>query len=167
MNRYFVVIVLIVIPNLFLTSYIESANKGKETKVEETIVIENFDWLLGEWKRKNEDAGKETFEVWTKINNSEYYGVGFTLQNNDTLSQEKIRLVESNGKWNLEVQSPNDSIPTKFIMTSNGHQEFICENKLLDFPKMIKYWKKGNEINAIVSGDNMEILFEFERIRKE
>ncbi|MCK5776191.1 MAG: hypothetical protein KAH25_08445, partial [Bacteroidales bacterium] len=53
--------------------------------------------------------------------------------------------------------------PITFKMTSYTDQEFICENKELDFPKSIKYWKEGKKIKAIVSGDDMEIAFEFER----
>ena len=107
---------------------------------------------------------KETFEVWTKISSSEYTGIGFTMQDSDTLKQEKIRLVKSGEKWDLEVQSPGDPIPIIFNITSYSDKEFICENKVLDFPKLIKYWKNGNKINALVSGDDMEIPFEFERV---
>jgi len=86
------------------------------------------------------------------------------MQNKDTLKQEKIRLVKSGGKWDLEVQPQDEPQPIIFNMTSYSDQEFICENKTLDFPKLIKYWKDGNKINALVEGDNMEIPFEFERI---
>ena len=164
MKRYLRIIVLITIPTLFFSSCVENNNKGTKIKVEEKISNENFDWLLGNWKRNNEEDGKETFEVWTKISSSEYYGIGFTMQNNDTLKQEKIRLVKSGGKWDLEVQPQDEPNPIIFNMTSYSDQEFICENKTLDFPKLIKYWKNGNKINALVSGDDMEIPFEFERM---
>jgi hypothetical protein len=34
----------------------------------------------------------------------------------------------------------------------------------LDFPKLIKYWKNGNKINALVAGDSLKLSFEFKRI---
>ena len=164
MKRYLKIIFLITIPTLFFSSCVENNNKGTKTKVEEKISTENFDWLLGNWKRNNEEDGKETFEVWSKISSSEYYGIGFTMQNNDTLNQEKIRLIKSDQNWALEVHPQGEPSPIIFNMTSFSDQEFICENKALDFPKLIKYWTDGNKIKAIVSGDNMEIPFEFERV---
>ena len=38
--------------------------KNEKTDVKPTTLIEkseNFDWLLGKWKRLNEEEGKETF----------------------------------------------------------------------------------------------------------
>ena len=163
MKRYLIFIVLITVPSFFLNSCVENKNKGTKIKVEEKLSHENFDWLLGNWKRNNEKDGKETYEVWTKISHAEYYGIGFTIQNNDTLNQEKIRLVKSGEKWVLEVQLQNEAIPILFNMTSYNDQEFICENQTHDFPKLIKYWKNGSKINALVSGSDMEIPFEFER----
>ena len=163
MKKYLGIIALLIISSLFLGSCAENTNKETKTKVEENKSTENFDWLLGDWKRNNEEAGKATFEVWTKISSYEYYGIGFTMQNNDTLKQEKIRLIKSGGEWDLKVQPQDELSPITFKMTSYTDQEFICENKELDFPKSIKYWKEGKKIKAIVSGDDMEIAFEFER----
>jgi hypothetical protein len=165
MKKHLLTIVLIAIPILFFTTCVENNNKETKRNVEkEKISNENFDWLLGNWKRNNEEYGKETFEIWTKKNHSTYYGIGFTMHKKDTLNQEKIRLIKTDGKWILKVQTQDDPNPTIFNMTSYGDQEFICENKTLDFPKLIKYWKNENKINAIVSGDDLEIRFEFEKI---
>jgi len=163
MKTYLLTIITITISLIFFSCDAENNNKESQTKVEENILNENFDWLLGNWKRNNDEEGKDTYEVWTKVNNSEYHGIGYTMQESDTISQEQIRLVNTGGKWNLEVQAPEDPNPIIFNMTSYNEQEFICENKALDFPKLIKYWKNGSKINALVSGDDLEISFEFER----
>lgn len=124
----------------------------------------NFDWLLGKWQRINEEQGKTTFENWEKTNNSEYNGIGFTIQNNDTISQEKMKIVETNGEWNLLVKTLEEKefIPFKISEIQEG--KFECKNDTLDFPKLIKYWKNGEKLNALVSGDSLELLFEFKRI---
>ena len=158
------IILLITVAFLTFSSCTEESKKETEVKIEEKALNENFDWLLGHWKRNNEEEGKETFEVWKKINSFEYFGIGFTMQNSDTLNQEKIKLIKSGKKWTLEVQPRGAPAPVTFKMTSYNEQEFICENKEHDFPTLIKYWKNGNKINALVSGDDMEIFFEFERI---
>lgn len=150
---------------LFLSSC--TSNNNEESKTQNNEIsksTENFDWLLGNWKRNNEKENRETFEIWKKKNNSEYYGIGFTLQNNDTIKQEKIKLTKLNNNWILEVKVPEEIESITFNLTSIGNKEFICENKEIDFPKKIKYWKNGTKINALVSGDEMEIPFEFERI---
>ena len=150
---------------LFLSSC--TSNNSEESKTQNNEIsksTESFDWLLGNWKRNNEKENRETFEIWKKKNNSEYYGIGFTLQNNDTIKQEKIKLTKLNNNWILEVKVPEETEFITFNLTSIGNKEFICENKEIDFPKKIKYWKNGAKINALVSGDEMEIPFEFERI---
>ncbi len=154
---------LIIITILSFSSCTEKSKKTAEIKTEEKVLTENFDWLLGSWKRNNEKEGKETFEIWEKNNSSEYSGIGFTIQNSDTIKQEKMELIKVDKKWILKVQPQDEPKPITFNMKSYNDQEFVCENKELDFPKLIKYWKNGNKINALVSGDDMKISFEFER----
>lgn len=125
----------------------------------------NFDWLLGDWIRTNEELGKETYESWEKKSNTEYHGLGFSMQNGDTLMQEGIRLIKSNTDWNIEVRLQNNTQAVIFKVSSFNEQEFICENLDNDFPKKIKYWKNGNKLNASISGGDMEIPFEFDRIK--
>ncbi len=159
---------LILLMAIVILSFNSCTEEGeKETKAmdEKEMITENFDWLLGNWKRTGEEAGKETFENWQKTSDTEYIGLGFTMQNKDTLKQEKIRLIKLENNWTLEVQPQDEPSPVIFNMTSFNDQEFICENKALDFPKLIKYWKSENKLNALVSGDDMEISFEFERIK--
>lgn len=139
--------------------------RSDEKFVEIVKVSENFDWLLGKWIRLNEEEGMETFENWEKISDTEYSGIGFTMQNGDTLKQERIKLIKSNSSWNLEVKVPEESESIIFNMTSYDMEEFTCENEVIDFPNKIKYWKNGDKINASVSGGEMEIPFEFERLK--
>jgi len=137
----------------------ENSNNGSEIISKE----ENFDWLLGEWKRNNEEASKETFEIWEKVSSSEYSGIGFTMQNGDTIKQEKIRLIKKHNEWDLIVKVPEESQSIIFNMAEVNSDEFTCKNDSLDFPKLIKYWKNGEKLNALVSGTDFEIQFEFER----
>jgi len=125
---------------------------------------ENFDWLLGNWKRLDEESGKETFEFWEKKNELTYKGLGFTLQNGDTIKQEKMKLIMRKGQWFLEVQ-PNDE-PKDFIfpMYTFTETEFICKNPNIGFPQLIKYHFLKEKLYAIVSGEGLDIIFEFEKI---
>ncbi len=144
-----------------------SQTKKEKAEIKSTTTIEkpeNFDWLLGKWERLNEEEGKETFENWSKIKETEYSGLGFTMQNGDTIKQEKILLTKVNGKWNLHVKVPEESESITFNGINHDENEFTCENNEIKFPNRIKYWRNGNRINAIVSGGEIEILFEFEKL---
>ena len=136
-------------------------SENTETKTKKS---ENFDWLLGQWQRTNDEKGKTTFENWEKINDSEYSGIGFTIQNNDTISQETMRILETDGKWDLFVKTPEEKEFIKFEMSEIKEGKFEFKNDTLDFPKLIKYWKKGDKINALVSGDSLKLSYEFKRI---
>jgi hypothetical protein len=151
---------------VILTAFtLTMCNTKQNDQKSTTQPTENFDWLLGNWKRTNEEKGKETFENWKKANDNEYKGIGFTLQNRDTLSQEQMKLIQTNGKWNLLVKTPDEKDFIKFEMTEIADDKFECKNDTLDFPKLIKYWKNGDKMNAIVSGDSLKLSFEFKRIK--
>lgn len=135
----------------------ESADLGTESQ--------KFEWLLGNWKRNNEEKGKETFENWRKIDETEYSGIGFTMQNGDTIKQEKMRIVKSGEKWILIVKTPEEAESVKFNMVDMNEDNFVCTNDSIEFPKRIEYTKNGEKINALVSGREVKIPFEFERVR--
>ncbi|WP_051263682.1 hypothetical protein [Tenacibaculum ovolyticum] len=152
----------------------EKTKKAKTTKTATKPIetVDNFDWLLGKWKRTNEVVGKETFENWKKISKTEYIGFSYTTQNTDTIYQEKFKLIKSNDNWDFEIQLKGELTPSSFKMTSSNSKEFICQNNLknypnkkLDSPNKIKYWKKGDEIYATISGKKINIQLDFEKIK--
>ena len=161
--------ILIILVGILLISCCQN-KKENTTKNKKAVAnietTENFDWLVGKWKRNNEEAGKETFENWLKVSAYEYIGLGFTMQQGDTIKQEAIKLIKSNNSWNLEVKVPEESEVVIFNMTNFNTSEFTCENNEIDFPNKIKYWKNGDKINALVSAGEMEIQFEFEKIKQ-
>lgn len=123
--------------------------------------IESFDWMLGEWERANEQEGKETFESWEKISETEYAGFGFTKQSSDTIWQENITLIKRDTVWHFEVTGYEEDKPTVFRITNIEESGFISENPDNEFPKIISYSRDGNKLQAVISGEGMEIPFEF------
>ncbi len=126
---------------------------------------ESFDWLVGDWQRTNEEEDLTTFEYWKKISDTEYEGLGIRLQLADTLFQENIMLVKYDKTWNLSVMTKEDSIPTTFKVTKTDSASFTCENPDNEFPNKIRYFKEGDLLKAIISNEEMEIPFQFERIK--
>lgn len=157
---------------LICTTVILSCNQNPKTNQAESSGAksenpsrENFEWLTGNWKRINEKEGKETFENWNKISSTEYSGIGFTLQKGDTISQEKMDLMEKEGKWKLYVKAKGEKTPIAFTMSEFKANEFICVNDSIDFPKKIHYLSEGGKLKAKISNDTMEIPFEFEKMQ--
>ena len=87
------------------------------------------------------------------------------MQNGDTIKQEKIKIIYHNDRWDLIVKVPEETEAITFNISDVKANEFTSKNDSLDFPKQIKYWKKGENIYALVAGDEMEINFEFEQLK--
>lgn len=146
-----------------------SCNKGKKTIIKpvEVNTTQNFNWLLGKWQRVNEKEGKQTFENWDKKSKKEYIGLGYTVQGRDTISSETMQIVRSNEAWylNVSVIGKGDDLSTvTFKMIKNNANSFTFENKENDFPNIIYYEKENDTLNALISGGEMEIPFEFVRL---
>ena len=126
--------------------------------------MEGFDWLLGKWKRTNEKQGMETYENWEKTNDSLYEGIGFTMMHGDTVKEERIRIAKKNESWGLMVKVPEEKEWVPFELSTMSDSTFSFKNETIDFPKLITYRKAGERTLAEVSGDGMEIDFEFVRM---
>lgn len=122
---------------------------------------ENLDWLLGYWKRTNDKVGHSTFESWKKTSASQYDGIGYTLAQGDTLSKEYMRLVQTDGLWNLAVRTSDHADIVEFKMTELKEGSFVCTNETHDFPTHIAYKIEDGTLKAVVSNQEMAIDFEF------
>lgn len=144
-----------------LATLVVACNSTPSAK--QLVQSENLDWLLGKWKRLNDEKGNQTFENWTKVSPREYAGIGFTLQNGDTISQEQMTFRESDGTWKLLVKTPEEKTPVEFKMSELSKNKFVCMNDSIDFPTKIRYWKEGERLKASISNKSMEIPFDFEK----
>ncbi len=122
---------------------------------------ENFDYLLGDWKRINDKKDHKTYESWIKLNDDEYQGHGYTIFQSDTVFKEDIRIIKKKSEFYFEVRGVNDST-TFFLITEISEHGFICRNEENDFPKKIEYQRKKDTLQAIISDDNTSIQFTFE-----
>ncbi len=161
MNKIFFFIII---------SILCSCNKNATAKHNPVVSQEkkqNFDWILGNWQRNNEKPDRQTYEFWNKKTGTEYIGIGFTLKENDTIWKEDIRLLKSDTHWSFEVIGEGELKPTIFKLSKIEKEGFICENQQNEFPKKIEYYKKSTKLKAIVSGEDMKIPFEFDRIKQD
>ncbi|HIP47553.1 MAG TPA: hypothetical protein EYG92_01100 [Lutibacter sp.] len=154
----------ILIISLFLFNNCADSKTKKDHIIKTEVTPNNFDWLLGNWYRVGEKEGTETFEIWKKKNDIEYNGIGYSIQNKDTVSKEVIKIIKTGNQWDLVVRTKEDVKPIIFQVTKIEKEAFTCKNEANEFPKKIKYWKDQKKIMASVSNDDMEILFEFKKI---
>ncbi len=122
----------------------------------------NLDWIVGAWKRTNDEAGKQTFETWAKKPDGTYAGSAYTLVGKDTAFQEIMELKPEAGIWRLSVSGVNET-PTVFVFTDHRPLRFVCENPDNEFPQKISYSRHADKLSAIITGGRMKITFLFEK----
>lgn len=116
---------------------------------------QNIDWLQGKWLRINDKPNQQTFEFWAKNR-----GLGFTMQESDTVFKEKLEILNRHGRLYLEVEGANERT-TLFKFTSKTDSSFICKNKDNEFPKKIYYLLQNDTLKAAVSNEDITIDFVF------
>lgn len=136
-----------------------NSNKNENDTKSEATAKKNFDFLIGQWDRTNEEKGKSTFEAWKKENDSTYVGNSFTLKGKDTIWGEDIKLSPVNGIWYMQVSMPNKKEVTMFKLIKDDKLSFICENQQNEFPKTISYQKSDQGLNAEISDGKTTIPY--------
>lgn len=140
---------------LIATFFLQCSPKEEKEKANA-----EFDYLLGSWKKINNQPEKSTFELWEKDESNNYFGFGYTLHYGDTVFKEEMLIIKMKKEWLFEVSGVNDGI-TPFYITSFNTHSFSCEN---EFPKRIEYNLINNSLIATISDDSTHIDFTFERI---
>lgn len=123
----------------------------------------DFDYLIGNWERTNEQEGKKTYEAWQRPDTYVYKGTGYTLQEKDTIWKEQMQLIKRDTTWVLEIQSAQEPMVSFTILTKTA-STFLAHNPTHDFPTHIQYRYFDDTITAIVSSEEMEIPFIFWRV---
>ena len=119
------------------------------------------DWLQGKWIRTNNEEHKTTYEFW----DADFNGLGFTLQDRDTVFVEKMNILSNEGKMYLQVIGMGE-IPTLFTFTKQNENSFVAENKQNQFPKKIKYFVEKDTLKAVISNDDFSVDFKFSKLKK-
>ena len=120
------------------------------------IKFEKPTWLLGKWIRTNNDSIKTTYEFWDQ----NFSGLGFTLQNKDTVFIEKMNIISNKGLLYLSVIGIGET-PTYFAFTEQTTTSFTVENDRNEFPKKIKYYKDNDTLKAVISNKDFSVDFNF------
>lgn len=134
---------------LFAVCFLFLISCGKEE-------LKKPDFLLGSWVRTNDKPNQKTFENW----NTDFTGIGFTMQQSDTIFKEILSIIKKNDTLYLQVTGVNEK-PTLFKFTSQTATSFVCENPKNEFPKKIKYFIESDTLKASVSNADFSVDFSF------
>lgn len=123
----------------------------------------DMDWLVGNWHRVNQTEGEIYLEEWKKISATEYVGQSFVVKHADTIGQEMMSLLFSDGSWSLFVRMPAEAESTEFRASEIDEEDVTFENQEVDFPNKIRYFLKDKRLKAVISNEEMEVPFIFEK----
>lgn len=127
----------------------------------------SLSWLEGKWIRLNmKRPGRTATEQWKKVSDHEFIGMGITLQGNDTIFVEKLKIMVDGNEIHYVADIPENPEPVHFTFTiiSSGH--FTCENPEHDYPKKISYLLEGGTLKAQTSGDGKMQEFLFKKVKE-
>lgn len=110
-----------------------------DNKATELNQLEKSHWLIGKWENKTIEG--ESAEIWRKENDSTYTAISYFVAENDTISNEKIRLEQRAGQlyYIPLVSGQNKNQPVRFTLTTLSDKQMIFENPEHDFPQKITY----------------------------
>jgi len=122
----------------------------------------------GTWKMISDKI--EYYEEWRLINGSELIGIGFSIEEGDTVLSEELYVKKFADKWAYIALPVNQTI-TLFALSEYSDNKFIFENKEHDYPQKIIYeFTADGKLNAategIIEGELMRRDFNFIRIEK-
>lgn len=108
--------------------------------------------LEGLWEMKNDD-GSIFYELWEINPDSTLKGKDFIVKpNKDTILTENFEIIEKNDSvyYVATVMEQNGSKTVYFKLISFNPMVFVFENKKHDFPQMITYSRKTDDLYAVI-----------------
>ncbi len=126
--------------------------------------IDQVNWILGTWVNPNNNESRQAFEIWKKVSDTKFEGIGYTLKNGDTTFVERLEILEKDGDLFYIADVADNKAPVFFKFTTITDTLFICENPIHDFPKEIAYRRDGNNLYAHISDGRRKVDFSFKRL---
>ncbi len=136
----------------------------------QTSNIKKAEWLIGTWENKTQRGS--IFETWYKINDNEFSGMSYIIQEKDTVIFENIRLIQEEGGlfYIPIVKNQNDGLPVRFASKTISETQLVFENQQHDFPQIISYTRITAdslmaEISGIKNGEERKQTFPMKRVK--
>lgn len=102
--------------------------------------IDKLHWLEGKWANGDATGFYESWEVESK---DRIAGIGYTMENTDTLMMEHLEIFTSDSGtfYKALVVEQNEGLPVFFKLTYTQDDSLVFSNPSHDFPRFIVYKK--------------------------
>lgn len=125
--------------------------------------LDELRWLVGTWERTDMKPGKQGFEIWEQ-EGLRLTGRGISMQGADTTFVEMLGVKIIDGELYYIAEVPQNPNPTLFKIVELRDGFVKCENPEHDFPKVITYERKQDQLLAVISGNGQAMSFSFQKI---
>ena len=99
--------------------------------------IKQADWLIGTWQH-SESYQPDLYEKWERIDNNELAGSYFVVQEGESVTLEKIQLIESpDGVRFVPRMKSKDGMTVEYKAKEFSENRIVVEHPYSDFPKTI------------------------------
>lgn len=123
------------------------------------VEVDTLYFLEGTW---TEMAGRPQ-ETW-EVTNTGMKGVGFAIEEGDTMVYEEMELLSKKGVIIYAVKPEDRDSTLYFPLTRHTENEWTFENPYNDFPSSITYRKNSNaQMVVILQGNQREVRFLFDK----
>jgi hypothetical protein len=134
--------------------------------------IEQLQWLEGDWSNVSNES--QSYETWTRQNDSTLTSYCYTTVENDTVFVEVVNLQEqsNNVLFTVTVPDQNDAEAVTFKLIPSENGIFTFENKEHNFPQRITYSNPVKDsihawIEGKVEGETKRVDFYYKRSKSE
>ena len=123
--------------------------------------INDLHELAGSWSSQQ----VQFYETWEVVSDTLMKGIGYSLQNEDTVFKETMKIFYADDKVILAVKQNEEHEYTQFGMTEAKRDKWVFENMKNDYPNIIIYEISGEELSAAImnSRGNRKIEFNMQR----
>lgn len=129
------------------TTLLAARDEPKKSKA----TLADLSWFAGHWR--SDDKGRTVEEVWLPSRGATLIGMNRTTAGKGG-EFEFLRIDQRDDQIAYLASPGGKSPPTAFVLKSLVGKVVEFENPENDFPKLIRYERKGDTMTASIHGDN-------------
>ena len=141
--------------------------QATHAQTSDSDALKAFDWLNGNWMRTTSKSN--SYESWTKKSMYLFDGISYSVKDNDTIIEERIKIVKDGNDIFYIADVPHNPAPVAFKLTEMSENKFVFENKTHDFPQTVVYERIADDkFIATIAGikkDGKASAYSFEFIK--
>jgi hypothetical protein len=114
-----------------------------------------FEWLLGQWSDKEEEAGKSS-EIWRKLNNNSIECIGTKVSGKNKIFEEKLTIYLDKESNRIFLKMPIDDYKKTvvYMMTAHNLDRIVFEQtENQDLPANLILQRNLNGYSVIINSD--------------